>query len=274
MEVAFMMKKNVLTLVLVGIIAGALPRCIEAQHCGCATHQCCSRWGYCGTSKDYCGTGCQEGPGYTLPPINHVSLPFLTQKLFNGIIHQADASCPGKKFYTRAAFLDAHNSFYEFGRIGSVDDSKREIAAFFGHVTHAIGHFCYIEEIDGPSKKYCDEVYTKSYPCNANKRYYGRGPLQLTWNFNYGAAGKSIGFDGLNSPETVTNDPVISFKTALWYWMKFVHPVIGEGFGKTIRAINNLECDGRNPARVKKRVAYYIEYCKQLNVSPGNNLTC
>jgi len=38
-----------------------------------------------------------------------------------------------------AAFLEAHDSFYKFGRIGSVDDSKREIAAFFGHVTHDIG---------------------------------------------------------------------------------------------------------------------------------------
>ncbi|KAL6294162.1 hypothetical protein ACE6H2_002304 [Prunus campanulata] len=134
--------------------------------------------------------------------------------------------------------------------------------------------FCYIEEIDGPSKDYCDESNTQ-YPCKPNKGYYGRGPIQLSWNFNYGPVGESIGFDGLNSPETVANDPIIAFKTALWYWMNFVRPVIGEGFGATIRAINGaLECDGGNPATVQKRVEYYTEYCNQLGVAPGDNLTC
>ena len=134
--------------------------------------------------------------------------------------------------------------------------------------------FCHIEEIDGPSKDYCDETNTQ-YPCNPDKGYYGRGPIQLSWNFNYGPAGNSIGFDGLNSPETVANDPVISFKTALWYWMRSVRPVIDQGFGATIRAINGaLECDGGNTATVQKRVEYYTEYCNQLGVDPGENLTC
>ncbi|KAJ6763928.1 CHITINASE-RELATED [Salix purpurea] len=85
----------------------------------------------------------------------------------------------------------------------------------------------------------------------------------------------SIGFDGLNSPETVANDPVISFKTALWYWTNSVQPVISQGFGATIRAINGaLECDGGNPATVQARVGYYTDYCNQLGVAPGDNLTC
>ncbi|CAN7061071.1 unnamed protein product, partial [Brassica oleracea var. botrytis] len=111
--------------------------------------------------------------------------------------------------------------------------------------------------------------------CNPNKGYYGRGPIQLSWNFNYGPAGTAIGFDGLNAPETVATDPVISFKTALWYWTNRVQPVISLGFGATIRAINDaLECDGANSATVQARVRYYTEYCRQLGVDPGNNLTC
>jgi hypothetical protein len=74
--------------------------------------------------------------------------------------------------------------------------------------------FCYIEEIDGASKDYCDNTNTQ-YPCNPNKKYYGRGPLQLTWNYNYGAAGSNIGLDLLNSPETVATDVVISFEDCL-----------------------------------------------------------
>ena len=139
-----------------------------------------------------------------------------------------------------------------------------------------LADFCYIEEIDGPSKDYCDETNTQ-YPCVPGKGYYGRGPIQLSWNFNYGPAGNSIGFDGLNNPETVATNPVVSFKTALWYWMKFVHSIIvsGKGFGETIRAINGaLECDGGNPATVNARVEYFKEYCNQLGVAPGDNLYC
>lgn len=57
--------------------------------------------------------------------------------------------------------------------------------------------------------------------------------------------------------------------------MNNVRPVIAEGFGETIRAINGaLECDGGNPATVQKRVDYYVDYCNQLGVAPGDNLTC
>ncbi|OMP09569.1 Glycoside hydrolase, family 19, catalytic [Corchorus olitorius] len=195
----------------------------------------------------------------------------VTPNFFNGILNQADASCAGKNFYSRDAFLQAVNSFPQFG---TADDIRREVAAFFAHVTHETGHFCYIEEINGANGDYCDETNTQ-YPCNPDKDYYGRGPIQLSWNFNYGPAGQSIGFDGLNSPETVATDPVISFKTAVWYWVNFVQPVISQGFGATIRAINGaLECNGGNPATVQARINYYTDYCNQLGVDPGPNLTC
>ncbi|KAL5848370.1 hypothetical protein ACOSQ4_006383 [Xanthoceras sorbifolium] len=274
--VSFNMTKRLLTIIFVaGVLVGSLLESVKGQNCGCATDLCCSRFGYCGTGNEYCGTGCQQGPCNPPPPTNDVSVPdIVTAEFFNGIIDQAEASCVGKNFYSRSAFLDALGSYSQFGRIGSQDDSRREIAAFFAHVTHETGHFCYIEEIDGPSKDYCDETNTQ-YPCSPNKGYYGRGPIQLSWNFNYGPAGNSIGFDGLNSPETVANDPVISFKTALWYWTNNVQSVMSQGFGATIRAINGaLECDGGNPSTVQARIRYYTDYCNQLGVAPGDNLEC
>ena len=54
---------------------------------------------------------------------------------------------------------------------------------------------CHIEEIGGASRDYCDETREAEYPCNPDKKYFGRGPLQLTWNYNFGAAGKALGFD-------------------------------------------------------------------------------
>ncbi|GMP78746.1 hypothetical protein CsSME_00034565 [Camellia sinensis var. sinensis] len=212
----------------------------------------------------------------------------VTQSFFNGITNQASAGCAGKRFYTRSAFLKAIGSYPSFGTTGTTDDSKREIAAFFAHATHETGllmyreekkveesaNFCYIEEINGASRNYCDSSNTQ-YRCAPNKKYYGRGPLQLSWNYNYGPAGRSIGFDGLNNPEIVAKDPVVSFKTALWFWMNNVHSKMKSGFGATIRAINgNLECNGKDPNSVSARVKYYTDYCKQFGVSPGNNLRC
>ncbi|KAM7278638.1 hypothetical protein ACFE04_005772 [Oxalis oulophora] len=269
------MAPNYINTIIALTIVALLNFQVKAQNCGCASDLCCSQYGYCGTGNDYCGTGCQAGPCYQSPPTNDVSVAdIVTTQFFNGIINQADASCEGKNFYTRDAFLEAVNSYSKFARIGTEEDSKREIAAFFAHVTHETGHFCYINEIDGASKDYCDESNTQ-YPCNPNKGYFGRGPIQLSWNFNYGPAGQDIGFDGLNNPEIVGSNAAISFKTALWYWEKNVQPVMSQGFGATIRAINGaLECDGGNPTTVQKRVEYYKEYCEELGVSPGDNLTC
>ena len=134
---------------------------------------------------------------------------------------------------------------------------------------------CYIEEINGASQDYCGWSNTQ-YPCNPNEKYYGHGPLQLSWNCKiYRAAGNEIGFDGINQPDTVATDPVISFKTALWFWMNNVHSVFGQGFGATINAINgDIECRGENFDSVQHRVDYYTAYCNQLGVDPGDNLTC
>ncbi|GJW16102.1 endochitinase EP3-like protein [Tanacetum coccineum] len=247
-----------------------------AQNCGCSPDLCCSRFGFCGSDEAYCGTGCQQGPCFSPPPTNDVSVDsIVTDAFFDGIKDQSDASCEGRGFYTRAAFLEALGNYQQFGRVGSEDDSKREIAAFFAHVTHETGHFCYIEEVNGPTRDYCDENNTQ-YPCNPNKGYYGRGPIQLSWNYNYGPAGSSIGFDGLNNPETVATDPIISFRTALWFWMNNVHSAIlsGQGFGATILAINGMECDGGDPDTVTARVRYFNQYCSQLGVAPGDNLRC
>jgi chitinase len=197
----------------------------------------------------------------------------VTTGFFNGIIDQADSSCEGKNFYTRQSFLDAVASFSSFAT-GTDEEGKREIAAFFAHVTHETGHFCYINEINGASQDYCDETNTQ-YPCNADKKYFGRGPLQLSWNYNYGPAGSAIGFDGLNNPDAVGNDAVVSFKTAVWYWVNSVQSQMSQGFGATIRAINGaIECDGGNTAAVNQRVEYYTDFCNQLGVSTGDNLTC
>ncbi|KAL0867158.1 hypothetical protein Bca101_046276 [Brassica carinata] len=110
-----------------------------AQNCGCSPELCCSQFGFCGNTSDYCGVGCQQGPCFA-PCANDVSVDeVFTQDFFDGIIRQAESSCTGIGFYSRGAFLEALESYSRFGRIGSVDDSRREIASFVANVTHETG---------------------------------------------------------------------------------------------------------------------------------------
>uniref|UniRef100_A0A803KTM0 Glycoside hydrolase family 19 catalytic domain-containing protein n=1 Tax=Chenopodium quinoa TaxID=63459 RepID=A0A803KTM0_CHEQI len=135
---------------------------------------------------------------------------------------------------------------------------------------------CHIEEQDGKvSDSYCDQSKAVQYPCTPGKKYYGRGPLQLSYNYNYGAAGTAIRFDGLNNPEMVATDVDTSFKAAVWYWMTNVRSVMNQGFGATIKAINGAaECSGHNQPEVDDRVMFYKKYCADFGVAPGDNLSC
>lgn len=135
--------------------------------------------------------------------------------------------------------------------------------------------FCYIEEINGASRNYCDDKNFPQYQCAPGKTYYGRGPIQLSWNYNYAQCGQSLGQDFLRQPELVSSNPTLAFRTALWFWVNNVRPVLNQGFGATIRAIDgDLECNGRSPDKVNARISYYIDYCGQLGVDPGPNLSC
>ncbi|XP_039010731.1 endochitinase EP3-like [Hibiscus syriacus] len=265
---------ELLTFVLLGILA--VTQTVSAQNCGCAPDQCCSQYGYCGRGKDYCGTGCKEGPCFSKSPTaTGVSVAtVVSPKFFDSIINQAPANCVGKRFYTRQAFLTALNSFPGFGKLGSDVESKREIAAFFAHATHETEYFCFIEE-KTKTNKYCE--INSEFPCAQEKFYYGRGPIQLTGNINYGKAGNALKLNLLKNPEIVAKDPVVSFKASLWYWMNAVRPVIGQGFGATIKAINGpLECGagGQAQQRVRRRIRFYTDYCKRFGVDPGPNLSC
>ncbi|PQQ12067.1 chitinase 10 [Prunus yedoensis var. nudiflora] len=116
-----------------------------------------------------------------------------------------------------------------FGTTGNSTTRKLEIAAYLAQISHETsggwgsapdGRFSwglyYIEEV-APHRNYCECI--AEWPCYPGKSYKGRGPLQLSWNYKYGPAGKALWFDGLANPEVVASDSVVAFKTALWFWM-------------------------------------------------------
>ncbi|RST01084.1 chitinase [Streptomyces sp. WAC07149] len=187
-------------------------------------------------------------------------------------------------FYTYNGLVAALSAYPGFANTGDDTVKRREAAAFLANVSHETGGLVYIVEQNTANyPHYCDA--SQPYGCPAGQAaYYGRGPIQLSWNFNYKAAGDALGINLLANPYLVEQDPAVAMKTALWYWNTQNGPgtmtahaamVNGAGFGETIRSINGaLECNGGNPAQVQSRVSKYQSFTQLLGVTPGNNLSC
>ncbi|HCA84977.1 MAG TPA: chitinase [Streptomyces sp.] len=187
-------------------------------------------------------------------------------------------------FYSYSGLVAALSAYPGFANTGSDTVKRQEAAAFLANVNHETGGLVHIVEQNTANyPHYCD--WSQPYGCPAGQAaYYGRGPIQLSWNFNYKAAGDALGIDLLNNPYLVQNIAAVAWKTALWYWNTQTGPgtmtphnamVGGHGFGQTIRSINgSLECDGRNPAQVQSRVDAYQRFTGVMGTSPGGNLYC
>ncbi|QNP67162.1 chitinase [Streptomyces genisteinicus] len=187
-------------------------------------------------------------------------------------------------FYTYAGLVAATKKYPAFAGTGSDTVKKQEAAAFLANISHETGGLVHIVEQNTANyPHYCDTG--RPYGCPAGQAaYYGRGPIQLSWNFNYKAAGDALGIDLLNNPWRVEQDPAVAMMTGLWYWNTQNGPgtmtahnamANGAGFGQTIWAINgSLECNGRNPAQVQSRVSKYQQFTQILGVPTGGNLTC
>ncbi|XP_057964809.1 chitinase 10 [Malania oleifera] len=232
----------------------------------------------------------------------------ISREMFNAIfLHKDDVACPARGFYSYESFVAACRDFPAFAGVGTIWIRRREVAAFLAQISHETtggwptapdGPYswglCFKEEVS-PQSRYCDASDTQ-WPCRPGRSYHGRGPIQLSWNFNYGPAGKALGFDGLGSPEVVSNNSVTSFKTALWFWMTERRPkpschdvMIGRyrpskadleanrtaGFGLVTNIINGgLECGKPNDERVNDRIGYFRRYAQLFNVTTGPNLDC
>ncbi len=187
-------------------------------------------------------------------------------------------------FYTYSGLTAALSAYPGFANTGSDTVRKQEAAAFLANVSHETGGLVHIVEQNTANyPHYCD--WGRPYGCPAGQAaYYGRGPIQLSWNFNYKAAGDALGLDLLGNPWLVQNNAAVAWKTGLWYWNTQTGPgtmtphhamVNSRGFGETIRSINgSLECNGGNPGQVQSRVTKYQQFVQILGVAPGSNLYC
>ncbi|GIJ51767.1 chitinase [Virgisporangium aliadipatigenens] len=198
---------------------------------------------------------------------------------------QFNAMFPGRRqdFYTYAGLVTALKKYPAFANTGDDTRKKQEAAAFLANVNHETGGLVHVDEINQAVwGNYCDR--SQPYGCPAGQTaYHGRGPIQLSWNFNYKAAGDALGIDLLGNPNLVATDSSVSWMTGIWYWMTGTgaagmtsHAAMsgGHGFGVTIRAINSIECAGAHPDQVQSRINAYNKFAGILGVSPGGNLSC
>ena len=203
------------------------------------------------------------------------------------------------------------DSSYEvdYGKFCSGKDAKankKELAAFFAHIAHETrggtddtftDGLMYIHE-KNTSLSYIAE--NDEYPPVAGKKYYGRGPVQLSYNGNYGYAGDCILGDHnilLKNPDLLETDPVLAFKTAIYFWMTpqthkpSAHDVMtgvwqpkakdaakgrASGFGMTINIVNGeVECNkGESNYSMKDRMKFYQYFLGKLGVQDTVNCSC
>jgi hypothetical protein len=177
-----------------------------------------------------------------------------------------------------AAALDDPR-FSRIGREGTAEDRKREIAALMAHIWQETVGLAAVNENNPPPGAYC-RANDPLYPCVPGQEYFGRGPLQLSWNYNYGQAGDYLGIPTLlSNPGQVATDRLTSWRGSMFFWMawkdkdknallvgphyRFLH----DGFGGSIRAMNGaLECAAGNAAADNRR-RLYQQYCTMLNVT-------
>ncbi|KAF7829026.1 basic endochitinase-like [Senna tora] len=204
----------------------------------------------------------------------------ITSSVFENMLkHRNDAACEGKGFYTYNAFITAAKAFSAFGTTGDVTTQKRELAAFFGQTSH---------ETTGGWSSAPDGPYAWGY-CSVREG-------SNTASTGYYGPGSAIGADLIKKPDLVATDAVISFKTAIWFWMTAQgnkpssHDVITNkwkpsaadtsagrvaGYGVITNIINGgLECGKGQNNQVADRIGFYKRYCDLFGIGYGNNLDC
>jgi len=224
-----------------------------------------------------------------------------------------NAACTGANFFTHGALVLAASAFPSFANSGDVEEDKLELAAFLGQTSHettggwatapggpqAWG-YCFVGEVGcetGSCTQYCaagNPCAPQGFDCTCatGQTYQGRGPVQLSWNYNYGAFSQYIFGDAsvlINDPSRVATNATLAYQAGLWFWMTPQLPKpschdamtgawqptaadssLGRvpGYGMTTNIINGgLECDMATNSKVVDRVEYYKRYAGVLNVA-------
>lgn len=120
---------------------------------------------------------------------------------------------------------------------GDLNTRKRELAGFLANISHETGG----GKIDGMDNDNLTGLYFNeevgfigsdaigyvqnggtNYLPVPGKSYHGRGPIQLSYNYNYGLCSDVLFGDSsilLNDPDMLERDGVLGLMTGIWFWM-------------------------------------------------------
>ena len=154
--------------------------------------------------------------------------------------------------YTYENFLKAVSKFPKFcGESNTAFNNltveqacKRELAAIFAHWGQETGKrdpadgpfwtqaLYWVQEIrcNGTNDPSCDyKAYNwaaDAWPNDPDEQYYGRGPMQLSWNYNYGQFSNIFAPSSYNSklyllenPDLVHEDGALAMMAGIWFYM-------------------------------------------------------
>lgn len=191
-----------------------------------------------------------------------------------------------------------------FLAVGDLNTRKRELAGFLANISHETGGgsidgqvsdnltgLYFNEEvgfIGSSAIGYVQEGGTNYKPV-PGKSYHGRGPIQLSYNYNYGLCSDVLYGDSsilLNDPDMLERDGVLGFMTGIWFWMTpqppkpSCHQVItgiwepkagganaeyNGNFGLTIIIINNEAGQSETgTGAVARRARYYRLFAAKM----------
>ncbi|KAF4650205.1 hypothetical protein FOL47_001370 [Perkinsus chesapeaki] len=237
----------------------------------------------------------------------------LTEEDFDYLFPHRNRQRGTPKPYSYNGLLEAAAKFPKFcneasGELDLDTACRKELATAFAHFTQETGEntgwgpiprwrqgLYFTSEIGCTNTRcpYCSP--SSEYPCTAGKGYYGRGALQLSYNYNYGPFSEAIYGDKhklLDDPDSVltAENGSLAFSSAIWFLMTPQPPkpaihdiVVGKwqptaadkaggrypGFGVTTLIINGgLECSNPHDQRALNRIAYYKNFTAYFKVAP------
>lgn len=207
--------------------------------------------------------GSTDKAGATWPTYTQTS-PGVYKETVNSVPMSADYSDTSKtyNFFLQAA---ARYPYFcgEQGFYSSIDEAcKRDLAAFFGHATQetaggdVTNSFSALREIGAAnSSRYDNAGCNNVFHCDKTYQYYyGRGPFQLSYPFNYGGYSASY-FNGdfqflITNPDLVAYDPTLYFLSGLWFYMTnqppkpSLHDVMMGRYVPPVTCNSDTACDG------------------------------
>ncbi|GMP64033.1 hypothetical protein CsSME_00025479 [Camellia sinensis var. sinensis] len=162
-----------------------------------------------------CQSQCSTTPPPPPPPPATPSLPgggvitnLITSSMFDVMFPNRNyTGCGIEDFYTYECLNNCRQVLSHLCHYGDTDTCKRELAASFGQTSHQttcgwnaapgwrfLWEYCPVKEVL-PVGDYCDQESETQWPCAPGQQYYGRSPIQLSYNYNYGQAGEALELD-------------------------------------------------------------------------------